>query len=397
MISSGRSFTVVSSALRSSSVSSQSFEPAAHAGVDAQRAGLQHDAADQVGIDACASPRPVRPDACSIWPTIARASSSDSSYGGRQLDGERAAPRAPSVARTPRRSPRHLPAAALLRRAGRRKLRNSVVGVAGDVVERPAPSRAGSSCGLRRTARRAPASASIAVAKSPAPRAPCASSPLSFAASNSARAYDAVRDRSRQASSRSSTEKSSERDRLVDQPALVASASSTLPVDLRGGASSVRSATSARICVERARGLARRSASACPRAAAGGRPRSPRGRAARSVSRVRRASARISSASDCACADQRAVLLEQLRAPPRARGRPPRATRGSARGARRSPSGSGRTRSASGRRARSGSRRSSRSSAPGVTWISGFDARASSRRGRTPGSSRAGRRTRPPR
>ena len=55
MISSGRSFTWLSLCYRVSRVTSsrrRRFEPAAHAGVDAQRAGLEDDAADQVGVDA---------------------------------------------------------------------------------------------------------------------------------------------------------------------------------------------------------------------------------------------------------------------------------------------------------------------------------------------------------
>src|SRR6476646_1555348 len=50
VISSGRSFTGFLSG-SGDEVSGQSFQPAAHAGVNAQRSGLEDDAADQVGVD----------------------------------------------------------------------------------------------------------------------------------------------------------------------------------------------------------------------------------------------------------------------------------------------------------------------------------------------------------
>src|SRR4051812_30896609 len=50
VISSGRSFTVFLSG-SGDEFSGQSLQTAAHAGVDAQRAGLEDDAADQVGVD----------------------------------------------------------------------------------------------------------------------------------------------------------------------------------------------------------------------------------------------------------------------------------------------------------------------------------------------------------
>src|SRR5581483_3230797 len=50
VISSGRSFTWFLSG-SGDEFSGQSFQPAAHARVDAQRAGLEDDAADQVGVD----------------------------------------------------------------------------------------------------------------------------------------------------------------------------------------------------------------------------------------------------------------------------------------------------------------------------------------------------------
>ena len=67
---------------------SEAFEPAAHAAVGKVRPDLEDDAADEAGVDRCASPRPCgrRPSRSS--PTIDVASVVGELVRGRQLDGE---------------------------------------------------------------------------------------------------------------------------------------------------------------------------------------------------------------------------------------------------------------------------------------------------------------------
>ena len=397
MISSGRSFTTGSfSGQVASSRRSRSRRPRTLASTR-ERAGLEDDAADQVGVDRARRLDLAAGGAARSASTIARASSSESSSAV-VSSTLRAAPRRGDQAlelraRSPR-ARRRGPS----RRATQQEVADELVAAARARRRARPPWRAGRAGGC------------AAAPAARAPRAAAATNSLELARATCvepALLLRGLEERPRVGRGATTLIGSS----VVSSPARRSRARRSPP---RSGACGRRRRAPCRVTfvggeqaqvgdlepdlLERAPRLGLDLLASSPRAAAGGRPRAPRACAARCASATCRASARISSASvlrlgRSACGAPRAAC-----APPRGRGRPPRAT------------------------ARIRSRRSSiafwigpnanrlstksvirkqtivQIISPGVTWISGFDGeRHASRRGRRRGSSRAGRRTRPPR
>ena len=284
----------------------------------------------------------LRPEACSIWATIARASSSDSSKAVVSSTVTRPCARSTSASNSSA-IPRDLPGAAL-RGEQAEEVADELVGALGELAERRRPSRAGSSCGLARNAcelgrrlDRVDELAEVALDRVDAAAAP-------RAASKRARRVHAVRRRPRSSLCPAPAPRSRARRSPRRSGAAGRAESSTLPMT-RCGRLERQLGDLAADLVDRARrlGLDLLARLLEPALALGlGLLLRP---LAIWASATLRASARISSASDRGLG--RAARGAARAAPaPRSRacvGLVDR-LRGSARGARRSSSGSGRTR-----------------------------------------------------
>ena len=314
----------------------------------AMRADLQDDAADQVGVDGARRLDLAARGLLDLLQERLRLVVGELERG-RQLDvedGSSARRRARSNSRAisvelRRRGPS--------RRATSRKLRSS---------SSAPPSTSSSAAafvarvelGVARAARAARAPRRIGLDEvAELARGPRSSRPCSCAASKSARAYVRCDD-----GHASSAPLAARRSRARRSPRRSGACGrrrrATLPVTFVGGEQA--SGRRPRRGSARARGASRpRSACASPRAAAGGRPRAPRA-CARSLrlGDAARLGEDLLGLGLRACADQRAVLLEQLARLLAGLVGLVERLRGSARAARRSSSGSGRTRTASARR-----------------------------------------------
>ena len=318
MISSGRSFT--SSPLSSRVVRWSSVRGA---GARGGRGRWRRRAASPPGGRGRRSGRgrrervasTLRPDACSIWPTIACASSADSSTAVVSSTLRLPLLAAPRAART-RAAISAISAARPFSATSSRKLRTSSSAPLEHVARARAAFARGSSCGLRRSAVELGHVVERLRRSRRARRGPLPSRPLLGGLEQRLRRRCGATTRHLVWPSPSSTEKSRSRDRLVDQPALVG-AVEHLAGHLRRRRCSVSSATSARICSS-----ARRVSASIWRLVSSSR----RWRSASVSSRTRsrcasatsRASARISSASPRAWPIRARCSSSSLRASSRA-------------------------------------------------------------------------------
>ena len=153
VISSGRSFMRAPLyQARCTQLSAEPVEPAAHAGVDAMRADLEDDAADQVGVDRAGRLDLPARGLLDLRRRSRRASSSESSYAVVSSTWTMPARLGDEPLELAPRSPRPLPRGPS-RTSRSRKLRTQLVGAA---RARPRARRAfarGSSCGLRSSSR----------------------------------------------------------------------------------------------------------------------------------------------------------------------------------------------------------------------------------------------------